>query len=106
MAYVDPTCRAIAAKAANGKISEADIMAAFDRIEQRRLQLEAQGQATGKSARMKLWAQNEAEKTKIAAAMTRRHAALNVLVRDRLDQQITGMINAGLKPHQAIRAVL
>lgn len=106
MAYVDPVCRAIAAKAANGKFSEAQIMEAFAQIDARKAALEAQGQTTGKSARMKLWAADQAERTKIAAAMQRRQVALNVLTRDRLDKQVAGMINGGLAPHQAIRAVL
>jgi len=107
MAYIDPNCRAIAAKAANGKLTEQEIVDAFARIDQHRKSLEAQGMLTGKAERVRKWAEEEGERTKIAANMQRRHAALNVLVRDRVDRQIKGMIvEGGLKPHQALRAIL
>jgi hypothetical protein len=106
VAYIDPSCRAIATKAANGRLTEDEILAAFDRIEERKRQMESAGQLTGRSARMKLWAAGEAERTKIAAALARRHAVLNVLVRDKADRQIRVMIDGGLKPHQALRAFL
>jgi hypothetical protein len=38
--------------------------------------------------------------------MQRRHAALNILVRDRLDQAVTGFVNAGMSPKKALLAVL
>lgn len=106
MSAIDPNCRAIAAKAANGKLTQQEILDAFDRIDQRKRAMEAAGQTTGKAERLRKWAAEEGERTKIAAAMTRRHAALNVLVRTRLDRQISNMIDFGLKPHQALRAVL
>jgi len=105
MAFVDPHCRAIATKAANGKLTEAEILDAFDRIDARARAAKARGQ-TGVSSYMKKWALEEGERGKIAAAMQRRHAALNVLIRDRVDRQIAGMVAGGLKPHQALRAVL
>ena len=106
MAYVDPHCRAIAAKAAKGALTEQEILDAFDRIESRRRSLEAAGMATGKAERLRKWAAQEGERAKIAAAMRRRHAGLNAIVRDRVDRQIKGMIAGGVKPHVALRAVL
>jgi hypothetical protein len=106
MAYVDPHCRAIATKAAKGKLTESEILDAFLRIDARKKQLEAQGLTTGKGERMRKWAEQEGERAKVAAGMQRRHAALNAITRDRLDRQVARMIQGGLKPHQAIRAVL
>lgn len=106
MAHIDPSCRGIAAKAANGKLSEADIIDAFEKIDQHKNRLEAEGKGTGKAERVKKWAAEEGERAKIAAAMRRRHAGLNAIVRDRIDRQIKGMIDGGLKPHQAVRAVM
>lgn len=106
MAFIDPNCRAIAAKAAGGKLTEQEILDAFARIDARKRSLEAQGMATGKADRIKKWAAEEGERTKIAAAMRKRHAALNVMTRERVDRQIAGMIAGGLSPHQALRAVL
>ena len=96
MAYVDPHCRAIAAKAAKGALTEQEILDAFDRIESRRRSLEAAGMATGKAERLRKWAAQEGERAKIAAAMRRRHAGLNAIVRDRVDRQIKGMIAGGV----------
>lgn len=106
MAYIDPHCRAIATKAAGGKLTEQEILDTFAAIDQRRRNLEAQGMATGKAERLRKWAEQEGDRTKIAAAMQRRHAALNAIVRDRLDRQVSIMIRGGLKPHQAVRALL
>lgn len=105
MAYVDPNCRAIAAKAANGSLTEAEILDAFARIDARKRSLQSQG-AAGIPSYMKKWALEEGDRTRIAAAMKARHAALNVMVRKRVDAQVAGMMGAGLKPHQALRAVL
>lgn len=106
MAFVDPHCRAIAAKAANGKLLESEIMDVFASIDARRARLEAEGMSTGKAARIRKWAAEEGERTKIAAAMQKRHAALNVVIREKVNRQIGGMIAGGMPPHQAIRAVL
>lgn len=106
MAFIDPHCRGIAAKAAGGNLTESEILDAFARIDARKRALEAQGMTTGKGERMRKWAEEEGQRTQIAAAMQRRHAALNVMTRDRLDRQIGGMLAGGLAPHQAIRAVL
>lgn len=106
MAAIEPRCQAIAAKAANGALTADEIVAVFDTIEKRRKRLEAEGNLTGKAERIRKWAAEEGERAKIAAAMQRRHAALNVLVRQRLDRQVGDMVNAGLRPHQALRAVL
>lgn len=106
MAYIDPTCHAIATQAANGKLTEQEILDAFAKIDARNRAMVAQGQLTGKAERLRKWAAEEGERAEIAAAMRARHAALNVLVRDRVDRQISGMVAAGLKPHQAIRAIL
>jgi hypothetical protein len=106
MAFIDPHCRAIAAKAANGTLTEAEILDAFARIDERKRMLEAQGLATGKAERVRKWAAEEGERTKIAAAMARRHAAMNVIIRDRVNRQVAGMIAGGMPPHRALRAVL
>jgi hypothetical protein len=106
MAFIDPHCRAIAAKAANGSLTESEILDAFARIDERKRRLEAQGVMTGKGERMRKWAAEEGERTKIAAALARRHTGMNVLIRDKVNRQVHGMIAGGMKPHRALRAVL
>lgn len=105
MAFVDANCAAIAAKAAKGALTQAEIMDAFARIDERDRRLKAEG-AVNRGERIRQWAAGEGERTKIAAAVMRRHAVLNVLTRDRLDRQIKGMIDGGLAPHRALRATL
>lgn len=104
--HVDPNCMAAATAAAKGSLTTQEILEAFDNIHQRRMVLEAEGHLTGKAERLRRIAAEQGERTKIAAAMQRRHAALNVLIRDKVDRQVSGMIASGLKPHQALRAVL
>jgi hypothetical protein len=106
MSFVDPNCRAIAAKAAKGKLTENEILDAFAKIDARDKEMRASGQTTGRQARIRKWAAEEGERAKIAAAAQKRMAALNVIVRQQVDQQVDGMVKAGLKPHHAMRALL
>lgn len=103
---VDPNCMAAASAAAKGSLTSQEILDAFDRIGQRKAALEAQGMTTGKAERLRKIAAEEGERAKVAAAMQKRHAALNAIIRDKIDRQVAGMTAAGLKPHQALRAVL
>jgi len=96
-----------AANAASGaRLNREAIEAAFQRVAEYRETLKASGQIDGMADKLKSFAEREAERTKIAAAMQKRHAALNILVRDRQTAAIEGMIKAGLTPRKAILAVL
>ena len=96
-----------AANAASGaRLNREAIEAAFQRVAEYRESLKASGQIDGMADKLKSFAEREAERTKIAAAMSKRHAALNILVRDRQTAAIEGMIKAGLTPRKAILAVL
>jgi hypothetical protein len=95
-----------AAHAASEQLSREDIEAAFQRMAEEKARLQASGDIAGLGDKLKSFAEREAERTKIAAAMQRRHAALNILVRDRLDQAVTGFVNAGMSPKKALLAVL
>lgn len=96
-----------AANAASGaRLNREAIEAAFQRVAEYRDTLKQSGQIDGMADKLKSFAEREAERTKIAAAMSKRHAALNILVRDRQTAAIEGMIKAGLRPSEAIRAIL
>lgn len=99
-------CLAAANAASGEKLSREDIEAAFQRMAEYKASLQASGDIAGLGDKLKAFAEREAERTKIAAALQRRHAALNILVRDRLDQAVTGYINAGMSPKKALLAVL
>ena len=102
----DAACRAAARAAAGQSLSEQEITAAFQRVADYKAKLQAEGKLTGMAERLRRFAEGEAERTKIAAAMQRRHAALNVLVRDRQEAAINTMISQGLHPKKALMAVL
>jgi hypothetical protein len=101
-----PDCYAAAHAASGEKLSKEDIEAAFQRVVDYRDRLKATGDITGMEQKLRSFAEREAERTRIAAALQRRQAALNILVRDRLDQTIDGFTKAGFEPHQAILALM
>ena len=65
-----PNCMAAATAAANGKLTEQEILAAFDKMAAHKQRLEASGQMTGNAERMRRFAVEEAERAKVAAEMT------------------------------------
>ena len=99
-------CFDAANAASKEKLSREDIEAAFQRIAEEKARLQASGNIDGMAEKLKSFAEREAERTKIAAALQKRHAALNILVRDRLDKAIAGFMKAGMSPKKAILAVL
>jgi hypothetical protein len=102
----DEACFDAANAAARGRLNRDEINEAFQRIADQKAKLEAAGETTNLGDKLKSFAAREGERTRIAAAMQRRHAALNVLVRDRLDETIGRHLGAGLTPRQALLAVV
>lgn len=102
----DARCLAVAVAAAKGKVTEAEVYEAFEKIFDYKRRLEADGKLTGSAERLRKFVEGEAERTRIAAAMQRRIAGLNVLIRKRLDEQVTGMLAEGVKPRQVLLAIL
>lgn len=103
---IGPDCFAAANVASREKLTADEINAAFQRVFDYKEKLRASGDITDMADKLRTFAEKEAERTKIAGAMQRRHAALNILVRDRLDQTVTAHIKAGLKPNNAILALM
>lgn len=108
MAKYNPTpdCMAAANAASGEKLTKEEVEAAFQRVSDYKEKLKATGDTTGMADKLRTFAEREAERTKVAAAMQKRHAALNILVRDKLDQSIDGFIKTGLTPKQALLAVI
>jgi len=99
-------CFAAANSASREKLTKDEIEAAFQRVFDYRESLKAAGNITDMADKLRTFAEKEAERTKIAGALQRRHAALNILVRDRLDQAIAAHIKAGLSPKKAVLAIM
>lgn len=102
----DAECFNAARAAAGDGLSADDINDAFQRIADYRERLRAEGDITKMADKLRDFATREAERTQLAAAMRKRHVALNILVRDRQEQAIDGLMRAGLTGKQALLAVL
>ncbi|MBE1208444.1 hypothetical protein [Aminobacter carboxidus] len=95
-----------AANAASGqRLSRWDIEAAFQRVAEYRQRLQAEGNIDGMADRLRSFAGREAERTRVAAALRRRNAALHILVGDRLYTAIDSLIASGLSPDKALLAL-
>lgn len=95
-----------AAKAAGADMSDRDLAAAFRAAREQRERLKRAGATDNLEDRIASAAEKTAEQTRIAAALQRRHAALNVIVRDRLDQTIEAYKKAGLSSKNALLAIM
>lgn len=102
----DAECFEAANKAAKGRLGKEEINEAFQRVADYKQKLQAEGNIDGMADRLKTFAEREAERARIAAALQRRHAALNVLVRERLDQAVDSLMASGLSPQKALLAIL
>lgn len=99
-------CYAAANAASGERLNKEEIEAAFQRMFDEKARLQAEGSIDGLADRLKSFAEREAERTKVAAAMQRRHAALNILVRDRLDRSISTFMSSGMTPKKALLAAI
>ena len=107
MAYTpDAACMAAARAAAGDLLTEQDILKAFEDIDSYKTRLEQQGISTGKAARLRQYAIEKGERTKLAAALARKQAALNIIIRDKAMENIGSLMQAGLTPQQAMLAML
>lgn len=103
---IGPDCFNAANAASGERLNKEEIEAAFQRMFDEKARLQAEGSIDGLADRLKSFAEREAERTKVAAAMQRRHAALNILVRDRLDRSISTFMSSGMTPKKALLAVI
>lgn len=107
MKYVpSDSCKAAAKAAAGPSLTEQEIQAAFQDVADFKARLEAEGKGTGTAERLRRYVEGKAERTKIAAAMQRRHAALSVIIRDKQAEAVDAMISQGLHPKKALLAIL
>jgi hypothetical protein len=107
--FVRSSCYAAAAnaaKAGGAELSERDLASAFRAAQDEKARLKAAGITDNVADRMKDIAEQTAERTRIAAALQKKHAALNILARDRLEQTIEAFKKAGLSPRDSILAVM
>lgn len=102
----DNDCFDAANKAANGRLNREEIEAAFQRIYDYRERLKSEGRYFGREAVLRKFAAEEGERAKEEARRRKRHAAMNILVRDRLNQSIDSHIKNGMTPQKALLTIL
>lgn len=93
-------------RAAGGKLTDDEVLAVFEAVDRKQKRLEAEGKLDGLGARLAKEMQDEADKTRILAAMQRKHAALNAIVRDRLETHVANLRASGIRPDKAVLAIM
>lgn len=88
------------------ELPEKDVREIAERLKREKARLAADGQITRADDALAKFAQGEADKIRIAAALQRKQAALNVILRDEWDSGADAMVGAGMRRDQAILAHL
>lgn len=96
----------IAAIRGETDLSDDEILEIAEAVLKKRKALIADGSVDRLDQRIAEMAAAEGERARLAAALARKHAALNIIARDRLDAQVDGLVASGLGHRDAIRAVL
>ena len=92
--------------AAGRALSDDEVLDIAEAIQRRRQALLAAGAVDRMDERLRQAAREEGDKARLAAALARKHALLNAIVRDRLETTIAGHRAAGLTSKQAVLAIL
>jgi hypothetical protein len=92
-------------EAAEGKLTDDELEEVFTRAQQIHRRLIAEGKTDNLDQRMADAIEKDAERTKVAAALQRKHAAMNAIVRDRISNHIGDLRAAGLTPEKAVLAM-
>ncbi len=97
-------CIATIVEAGGGKLSREEARDILDRVEIFRRK--AAADPVRAEERLAELIAQDAEREKIKAALARKHAAINVRVRDRLDTALTRLKAGGYSPGEALRVVM
>ncbi len=92
--------------ASGGRLSATEAADVLERMEHRRAALLASGKIDGLDYRLRELASQDADRVRMAAALSRKHAALNAIVRDKTEGVVAAHMESGLSPQQAVLAVL
>ena len=99
-------CISTIRNAAGAEISDDEILEIAEVIQRRRKALIAEGKVDNLDAKVAKLAAEEGERAKLAAALVRKHAALNAIARDNLETHVGELVAGGMKPREAVRTVL
>lgn len=106
MASRAEACIRAIGEATKGLLSEDEVQQVFERTNEIEKRLKAEGSIDNLNEKLRDLTAQEADRTVIAAALARKHAALNAIVRDRLNAHVDGMVAAGLSPKNAMLATM
>lgn len=99
-------CLKLATEAANDKLTTQEILDAFQRIDERRAKLEASGNIADRDAKLRQFAAEEAQKTRIEAARIRRNAALTIIAESKTLEAVRSMVGEGRSRAQGLSATM
>lgn len=102
---IAPHCMAAATAAADGKLSERDVLDAFGRIDAYRRQLQADGMLTGVSDKVRKYAIDQAQMGKIAAAAEKRRVALQTMAHQANREHLKQLVDQGMPRSKALQAL-
>ncbi len=80
-------CIKIIRDAAGRPLSDDEVLEIAETIQRRRAALAAEGRIDNLDTRLAQAAAQEGDKARLAAALMRKHAAINAIVRDRLESE-------------------
>lgn len=98
-------CLDLATKAASSILSREEVLSAFQRVEDYRNSLIADGNTAGSAENLRRFGAEEAERTRMAAALERRRTAINTLVKADLQEHLATLTAGGLRPRDALLAL-
>lgn len=103
---VSPACISAVKAASGDQLTDAEARALIERMEARKLAIEAEGKLDDINAKMMELARADAEADKIAAALARKHAALSAMRYNERIGHIDTLLRDGVPYQKAILAVL
>ncbi|WP_448953076.1 hypothetical protein [Labrys neptuniae] len=102
----DAACFNAAKEASGGKLTDDEIMQAFQKVADEKERLTARGETTNLADRLQQKAEAEAQRAQIAAAMNKRIEAINILTFDKLLEVSDKMKAGGMKPHTVLQSLM
>lgn len=99
-------CIAAVRQASGETLTDDEALELLEEVQRRRARILAEGKLDRLDERVREAAAQAADEARLAAAIQRKHAALNAIVRDRLETQIAGMLDEGLDYRKAVLAIL
>ena len=103
---VSPACISAVKAASGDQLTDAEARALIERMEARKLAIEAEGKLDDINAKMMELARADAEADKVAAALARKHAALSAIRYAERIGHIDTLLADGVPYQKAILAVL